>query len=337
VVMGAGLARASRESHEKGVRVSGGAVAPTPAGHSRFVTMVKPEAMAPGSAEAALGETLAVLEAEDVQVHRWAVEPAARFLARGMLARHYPRLHRVAREGASALCDEARGRLAAFCESHGLDEQDTMTPYDAFVVDADLDAASLDTMLRDAGVTKLGPGSYVSQVALGGRHRALLNGFVPMMAEQHLERVAGLAVVECTSEREIADLRDNVLGTLDPGAAAPSTLRARVAEVVAERQGGTISEGRNGIHLSAGHLEGVFQVWHYLGAPLGEAVDTRALAPGMEHPADHRRFSALAADPNLLVEGSSSISPFGVTEGLPLEETADLVAGWLRTPVRMAS
>lgn len=330
------LARGARESLRLSRRVDGGESSPVPAGHSRFVTMVKPEAVAPGWAAATLGAVLAGLDAGGVQVHRWAVEPASRFLARGMLARHYPRLHRIAAEGTSALCDSAHERLTSFCAEGGLEVHEALTPYDAFVLDADLDPAALEASLRDAGVEKLGPGSYVSAVLVGGRRRPVLNGFVPMMGERHRVRDSGVAVVECTSEREIADLRDHVLGTLDPASAARGTLRSRVAEAVADGGGEPLSEGRNGVHLSAGHLEGVFQAWHYIGAPCGEDLDVSVLAPGLSGPFDRSRVLSLTTDPNLLVGDGSSISPFGVTEGLPRDRVAELLSTWVRTPVLVA-
>ncbi|WP_141725163.1 hypothetical protein [Micromonospora pallida] len=302
---------------------------PAPDSGSHVVVLVKPELLG-AAAEEAMTEVVRVLGSGEVDILRCAVMPAADFSARGALLRHYPRLHRVAADGAAALAGDARRALEALTATSG--RLDVLGAYAALDHDANLSAATLETRCREAGITKLGSGSYASTVEVLGRPIVVLNGFLPALADAYRQdRGALVGLLECHSDREVGDLRSGLLGALHPGQAAPGSLRG-AAGAVAGRHGIELSEGRNGVHLSAGHLEGMLQAWRYFAAADGCGVDSTALGRALVgHGVPTAFITGLAADHNLPCGPADTVAPHGATESLSRDEVIGLVRRWATT------
>jgi hypothetical protein len=319
---------------------------PAPETGTHFAVLLKPELLATATAADALTGTLRVLRANGTEVRRCALLPARDFAAAGRLLLHYPRLHRVAADGAPALCTAARRELAALtgpAPDGGPDDGPDGGPrgnpagsaagpvlgaYEALSHEPDLTPAELEHRCRRAGITKLGPGSYASAVKAGGRVLTVLNGFLPALAASWQRSASAVGILECHSPREVAELRAGLLGDLHPGRAAPDTLRG-AAGAVAAQHGISLSEGRNGVHLSAGHLEGMFQVWRYFAAADGR--DTGATALGRTLAAlgvTPAALAPLATDPGIPDGPGETVSPYGVTENLARAEAVALVRHW---------
>ncbi|MFD8982924.1 hypothetical protein [Streptomyces sp. NPDC059564] len=310
---------------------TGPAPGPVPDTGTHFTVLLKPEVLTPGAAADALAQTLRVLDAGEVTVLRCALTPAADFAVRGHLHLHYPRLHRVAADGVHALTSGARRELGALMADSGARE--ALGALDAMTRDPDLTPPALEERCRKAGIHKLGSGSYASVTELHGRPVTVLNGFLPALTSGYADPTALVGLLECHSPREIADLRARLLGALHPATAAPASLRGALGARVGRQHGIPLSEGRNGVHLSAGHLEGMFQAWRYFAAADGRGVGStplgRALArDGVPVEAVER----LAADPNLTEDSGETVAPHGATEDLRRDEVLDRVRLWAETP-----
>lgn len=304
--------------------------AAAPAAGSHFAVLVKPEVMTPAAAPTAAAAAVRVLGGAGVEVRRAAVVPAGDFVRRGYLLLHYPRLHRVAADGPAALTSGARRELRSLTATAGTAE--VLGAYEAMTREPGLTPRAMDARCREAGIHKLGSGSYASVTGPnGGRRVAVLNGFLPALTEGYAEPDALVGLLECHADREIDVLRADVLGALHPAEAAPCSLRGALG-ALAREQGIALSEGRNAVHLSAGHLEGMFQVWRYFAAPDGRGAESiggtafgAALAARGAPPA---AVAALAADPDLTGDSGETFSPHGATEGTPREDALDQVRAW---------
>ncbi|MGC2997204.1 hypothetical protein ACPF8X_02040 [Streptomyces sp. G35A] len=321
-----------------GRRDTGAAPAGPPETGSHFTVLVKPEVMTPDLAEESLATAVDVLTADGVLVVRAAVLPSVDFVRRGHLLLHYPRLHRVAADGTAALTTAAHRALRILLP--GADDGAAYGAYEAMAREADLTPEALEKQCRAAGIHKLGSGSYASLVEVRGRLVAVLNGFLPALTEGYRVPGTQVGLLECHSSREIADLRGALLGALHPGVADPASLRGSLG-ALARRHDVVLSEGRNAVHLSAGHLEGLLQVWRYFAAPDGRGPGDTAFgrtltAAGVPQAA----LAALAADPDLPGDadpdaGADSVagqdetfSPHGATENLTRSAVLERVRHW---------
>ncbi|MGW0332535.1 hypothetical protein ACWD0J_11805 [Streptomyces sp. NPDC003011] len=303
--------------------------APAPGTGSHFVVLVKPEVMTAARAGDALAETVRVLGGGDVRVLRGAVMPAGDFAARGYLLGHYPRLHRVAADGPRALNSSARKELTSLMSASRTAE--AIGAYEAMTREADLSPQALEERCREAGIHRLGSGSYASVTALNGRRVTVLNGFLPALAAGYTAPGALVGLLECHSDREIEELRGELLGALHPADADRESLRGALGTLAAGHAI-ALSEGRNAVHLSAGHLEGMFQVWRYFTAPDGQGVEStafgRSLAARGVSPAT---TAATAADHNLAEGSGETVAPHGATENLHRAAALDRVQQWAAT------
>ncbi|MEU8685622.1 hypothetical protein [Streptomyces sp. NPDC048611] len=311
---------------------TGPARAAAPGTGSHFAVVVKPEVMTPGFAAEALAQAVRVLGEGGVDVRRCAVLPAGDFAARGYLLLHYPRLHRVAADGAEALCSAARrelGSLLAVTAAARSAAPRVLGAYEAMTREPDLPPAVLETRCRGAGIHKLGSGSYASVTEPDGHPvTVVLNGFLPALAAGYGTPGSLVGLLECHSHREIAALRGALLGALDPAGADPVSLRGALGTAARER-GIALGEGRNAVHLSAGHLEGMFQVWRYFTALDGNGVETTAFGRSLAGLGVPPAWVAeLAADHNLSEDSGETLSSHGATENLGRDAALALVARW---------
>ncbi|MEU0991578.1 hypothetical protein [Streptomyces sp. NPDC005953] len=303
---------------------------PVPATGSHFVTLVKPEVLDADGAADAMSEVVRVLGAGEADILRCALVPAGHFAERRHLLLHYPRLHRVAADGVHALCTAARRELRSLLDSSGA--LGALGSFEAMTYDTALSPTVLDERCRRAGIHKLGSGSYASVVESNGRPVVVLNGFLPALVG-HYDHTTGLVgLMECHSLREIDDLRTHLLGALHPAAAAPDSLRGALHSLVERRGSPSLSEGRNAVHLSAGHLEGMFQVWRYFSAADGQDITSTALGRSLvDRGVSPTALMSLAGDHNLTGDSGETLAPHGATEHLPRPEVLDLVGQWTAT------
>ncbi|MBL1097942.1 hypothetical protein [Streptomyces coffeae] len=301
---------------------------PAPETGSHVAVLVKPEVMTAPHAAATLAEAVGALGRQDVAVLRCAVVPAADFAARGDLFLHYPRLHRVAADGAAALTPDARGALDALRER--TDVAQVLAAYEA-MAHGGLSPRALEERCRGAGIHKLGSGSYASVTEVNGRPVTVLNGFLPALSEGYRAPDSLVGLLECHSERPVAELRGHVLGELHPLRAHPGSLRGTLG-AVAREHGIAVSEGRNAVHLSAGHLEGMFQNWRYFSAKDGDGLDSTPLGRSLAGAGVNLgAVAALAADRDLTDGMGRTLAPHGATEHLDRDEVVRLVGQWVTT------
>ncbi|MEU8825716.1 hypothetical protein [Streptomyces sp. NPDC048636] len=306
---------------------------PAPVSGSHVTVVVKPEVMTARYAAGMLAEAIGALGRQEVAVLRCAVTPAADFAARGDLFLHYPRLHRVAADGAAALTSYARDSLDALRQrTH---TPDVLAAYEA-MAHGDLSPGALEERCRAAGIHKLGSGSYASVTEVNDRPVTVLNGFLPALSEGYRAPGSLVGLLECHSERPVAELRDHVLGELHPLRSHPDSLRGTLG-AAAREHGIALSEGRNAVHLSAGHLEGMFQNWRYFSAKDGDSLGGTSLGRSLADAGVHLgAVAALATDPDLTDGRGRTLAPHGATENLDRDEVVHLVGQWVTIEKELA-
>ncbi len=145
----------------------------------------------------------------------------------------------------------------------------------------------------------------------------MLNPFHPFQLEPYYAPDSAIIVLACLAAQPWAELRQRLAGATDPLHAAAGSLR-NLFLTQKERLGlADVSRGANGIHLSAGPLEGMVEVQRFfsdhesgLEVPAADTAFGRRLARnGM----DQARILQLAGNPNLAFDGRE-VSAFDLTE-----------------------
>lgn len=291
-----------------------------------YVILVKPELLPREQVVATLDAVEELVEARGDRVLGRRLTRADLFLRLGFLAHHYPRLTRVARYGPAMLDAQASASLDRLCVETGAVK--VLDAYTALRDPRFSTPAELDHACRRAGIVKLSTGSYASAIddPQAAGPVVVLNGFVPALEQGYRDPDRYVAAVLCGGSDDIPYLRSAVLGDLDPGAAQPGTLRALGYSLRAAAGGAPLAAGTNGIHLSAGHLEALFQQELYFGPAAAElTADTgfrkRLRAAGITEQA----LVPLRHDPNRRVL-SRERSPYELTEEVDGEAACRVVA-----------
>ncbi len=296
----------------------------TPAGNE-FVIFSKPElGRLTGDDLARVWDLFAELLATyDVTVHKTMTLTGPELEASGAMQDHYGVINQISRLGRSALTEPAE---AALVEAYG----DTLS--DAVVVGGhqfladypDVSPYALGLLFANAEVKRLGPGTYAGLVKVDGTPVVILNGFHPRQLSFFIAEDTVCAFLHASSPTSWGTLRSDLIGTTDPAKADGSSIRGRLFADPAGFGLETVSYNFNGVHMSAGPLEGLAELNRFFGSGASSSDWTfaRALAGAG---VDEVGVSTLLENPTLVV-GDERGTAFDVTEGVDAADAAPLLA-----------
>ena len=180
----------------------------------------------------------------------------------------------------------------AFAEAYGVEWEDAlglMMRNDKALESLGVDGTTLEGMWRGGKQVKLAPGTYVSRLDLeeGKKPLYTVNGFYPAMRQAFVEPTAEVRYMVCEwdeAELSWSAFRQQCIGATNPAQAVAGSARA---ELLARWQElGLASEptqGLNGVHASAGPLEGLKERCVWAGATIEtDDFGSRLLAGGLE-------------------------------------------------------
>ncbi len=303
-------------------------VPPTRDDRHQFVLFLKPEVTALEKGvdiEGVLALVLEALERFEVSVHASRALPAGYLSAHAVMSAHYGVIHAISREGEAALTETARARLhSEFAED--LREGARILGGHQFLAECpEFSPLSLSVLSDLVGTTKLGGGSYCLRARICGRPFLLLNPFHPWQLVPYTTPGHAILVLECRSTASWRDLRGRLTGSTDPLKAAPGSLRAELLSRKEALGLPEVNQGNNGVHLSAGPLEGMVELRRFFSDPEGGSVlrweDTTFGRALLTAGLDPERLSGNPGVPR----GQSLVSAFDLTE----EQDASAAIGML--------
>lgn len=257
-----------------------------------------------------------------IAVHRVKILTGPELEAAGAMQQHYGVINQISRLGRSALTAAAERALqdqfgdtlesASVLGGHQFLERFTeFTPY------------ALAMLFSNATVGRLGPGTYAAPVKLDGETVVVLNGFHPRQLSFFTAEDAVCVFLHGSSETDWDELRSKLIGSTDPAKADSNSIRGRLFADPGAFGLRSVNSNFNGVHMSAGPLEGLAE----LGRFFADAQDpaawgfARTLAAAGASADD---VTALTDNPDLEVDGEQTTA-FDVTEGLNAQPAAELL------------
>ena len=227
-----------------------------------------------------------------VRVVRSGVKLADEIESEKLIDQHYGSLARLAMEVQPADMDLSSKATAAFAETFGVEWSaalGSMLRNDEAMAKLGVDGVALEPMWRSGTQCKLAPGTYVSRLAGTAEPTYTINGFYPAMRQQFVEAGAEVRYLVCEfEEAEVswARFRREVIGATNPAEAAAGSARAKLLARWQELGlGAEPSYGQNGVHASAGPLEGLKERCVWSGASLAtDALAAQLVAGGLPLP-----------------------------------------------------
>jgi hypothetical protein len=296
-------------------------------GRSEGVVFIKPEVTSAGvQALRNLVELTAAkfaawgVDLQEVGVLGW------RYLeSRNLTGAHYGVINRVSREGIDALQEETKLKLRAL----GWSDEPVLGGHQFMARYPEFTPATLSVLWDNLNQQseRIAPGTYAIRVQVLSEFVWLLNGFHPYQLEHFNAPGKAIVVMLVRSKADWGALRTSLIGETDPTKAEAESIRATLLRNAADWGIPVVNKGLNGIHFSAGPLEGMVELLRFRPS----AADARATASSDTNfgaqleaelgPGSAERF---AKNPDLSIDGAS-ISAFDATEGKNPAEAIEIL------------
>ena len=177
--------------------------------------------------------------------------------------------------------------------------------------------AGLDDLWFTRKAEKIRSGFYVQAYEDGGERFVLVNGFHPAQLAHFTLAPHRIALMLIHSDTGWARLRDEMIGDTFPERAVSGSIRAELYAAPARFGFDEVSIANNGVHLSAGPFEAMFEIANFFGSLLD--LDFAAAPPRIAdamRAAGIPRARALAAMGNPdVIDGAGGLTDlFDATE-----------------------
>ncbi len=297
----------------------------TPApGGAEFVIFSKPELGRLGSTDLASVWDLFArsFAAYDVTVQRIKIMTGPELDVAGAMQQHYGVINQISRLGRPALTEAAESSLAALLGD---------LPEDAVVLGghkflerySEFSPFALAMLFSNAKVSRLGPGTYAAPVRIDGTTVVILNGFHPRQLSFFTADDAVCVFLHASSPTDWDVLRNELIGATDPSQASARSLRGILYADPASFGLTAVNSNFNGVHMSAGPLEGLGELDRFFGEvqPLTDWLFARTLAAAGASP---DAIAELLENPVIETDGERGTA-FDLTEGINPEPAAKLL------------
>jgi hypothetical protein len=258
----------------------------------------------------------------DVTVHRSKIVTGPELDRAGLMQRHYGVINQISRLGRPALTEAAEKALGELLSD---------LPSDAVVLGghqflerySDVSPFALAMLFSNVSVSRLGPGTYAAAVRIDGATVVILNGFHPRQLSFFTADDAVCAFLHASSPTDWEVLRSELIGATDPSQAAARSLRGILYADPASFGLATVNSNFNGVHMSAGPLEGLGELDRFFGEvqPLADWSFARTLAAAG---ASAEGITGFLDNPVIETDGERGTA-FDLTEGLNPEPAAKLL------------
>lgn len=305
------------------VRASGGSVTVAPytppdsPNVNEYCIFFKPETTEPGV------DFPSVYEAVFGKLRLFGQEPSSciivgsRFLTtHRIMQEHYGVIDAISRHGVTSLSPDAMERLHATFGANATDRISFLGAHQFLREFPEFSAAALAVLFDNLQSIKLAGGTHCVRLSVRGRDVVLFNGFHPLQLEHYERDGAVLVVMSCTTGERWHTLRTDMTGSTNPQLAQESSIRAMLLRNRQSLRISEVSTGKNGVHVSAGPLEGMLELYRFLRnsdsaitAPSSLAFGRLMAASGLA--TDQIEF--LCTNPDLAVN-DTKMSAFDITE-----------------------
>lgn len=134
--------------------------------------------------------------------------------------------------------------------------------------------ANLDQLWFTKKAEKIRSGFYVQAYEKGGGKFILVNGFHPAQLAHFTEPSHRIALMLLHSDTGWAVLRDQMIGDTFPERAVAGSIRGELHARPASYGFDEVTIANNGVHLSAGPFEAMFEIANFFGSLLGTDISS---------------------------------------------------------------
>lgn len=263
------------------------------------------------------------LGAYGVKVHSSAILTGPELESSGVMAQHYGVINKISRLGREALTEPTERALSEQYAAELDDGASVLGGHQFLAEFGEFGPYSLGVLFANLPTTRLGPGTYSALANVDGQPVVILNGFHPRQLSFFTAEDTVCAFLRCSSATAWDRLRGDLIGATDPAKADRDSIRGILFADPAGFGLATVSYNFNGVHMSAGPLEGLVELARFFGGSLDDYTFASALETAGVTSVG---IAALADNPTLEAGGERG-SAFDLTEGIDAMPAAALLAG----------
>lgn len=250
---------------------------------------------------------------------------AAKYLEQyNIIAQHYGVINKIASSALLNLSDAAKEK---FKEIYGktVNEVKLMGGSEFLERYPNFNAYSLDYLWQNLENKKLAGGTYCEAIKVDDEIIHLINGFHPRQLKHFTEKGRSIVVMTLSSDTSWKEARNNFIGATNPSNANQGSLRREFLDRKSELGLTEVSQGVNGVHLSAGPVEALVELKRYN----SDFSDTTAIKDYLDFKFGkalldnfNGEFENIVENVNVIVSGKST-SIFDLTEESDSDEAID--------------
>ncbi|HEU5486155.1 MAG TPA: hypothetical protein VFU98_14695, partial [Microlunatus sp.] len=249
------------------------------------------------------------LSAYGVTVHRTKILTGSELESSGAMAEHYGVINQISRLGRPALTEATEQALREQYATELADGAEVLGGHQFLTEYPDVSPYALGVLFANLSVGRLGPGTYAAVANVDGQTVVILNGFHPRQLSFFTAEDTVCAFLHGSSETSWESLRGELIGTTDPAKAEAGSIRGTLFADPATFGLATVSYNFNGVHMSAGPLEGLVELTRFFGGSPADYTFAEALtAAGVSA----EGVDTLAGNPTLEADGERG-SAFDLT------------------------
>ena len=238
---------------------------PAPTGKNEFLFFIKPEITLPDSAiqlSKILEVTLSTVEAYGLDIVNAQLLSAKYLETHNIIAQHYGVINQLANNAVGAMSEGAKKK---FAELYGksVGEAKVLGGFEVLKAFPAFNSTSLEYLWQNVASKKLAGGTYSIEVSFDGQQVYVVDGFHPRQLEHFTAEGRSIVVFTLVGDIDWEKARQEFIGATNPQKAHEKSLRRDFLENKAAYGLAEVSQGSNGVHLSAGPVEGLVELIRY--------------------------------------------------------------------------
>ncbi|MBN1598765.1 MAG: hypothetical protein JW894_10755 [Bacteroidales bacterium] len=198
----------------------------------------------------------------EVSVRNIILQPAKYLEKNNIIAQHYGVINAIARDAKTNLSESIKNKISRLFNIP-FDSANVMGGLELQKKYPELSASAIDYIWQNSPVIKLGGGAYGQSLKIDGKQIYLINGFHPRQLEHFIASGRSIVTFTLTGDLDWGVARNNLIGKTNPAEATEGSIRKSLLNRKEEFGLQTVSSSWNGVHLSAGPVEGLLELIRY--------------------------------------------------------------------------
>ena len=236
-----------------------------PIGKNEFLFFIKPE-ITLSSTNIQIEKVIDLVQEKishfGLNIHNIKI-PSAKYLEQyNIIAQHYGVINKISSNAIQNMSESAKEK---FKEIYGksVTEVKTLGGTEFLEQYPSFNAYVLDYLWQNVENKKLAGGTYCEVIKVDDEIIYLINGFHPRQLKHFTEKGRSIVIMTLSGNLSWNEARNNFIGATNPSSANKGSLRREFLDLKTELGLSEVSQGVNGVHLSAGPVEALIELRRY--------------------------------------------------------------------------